>query len=117
MDIQMQEQIDNILKAFKSFNLGENLGIDDKDKDGDYWANSWYEFQAKEGIETFIGYLFLSGLMYRELWLKYKELGNISFHDLNKSYGDIFCWRDSYMYLQEMAIIRKKENLWMNFSL
>lgn len=40
MDIQMQEQIDNILKAFKSFNLGENLGIDDKDKDGDYWAKS-----------------------------------------------------------------------------
>lgn len=79
-----------IVKQFQSYYHYQGYENDnDMDKDETYWAAVWQEFLEKEGVETFIPYIYKTGCLYPRLWETYKLKGNIPFDEAEALSGNL----------------------------
>jgi len=71
-----------ILKAFKNFYLAQDselLLLPKEDKTEGYWSDMWFDFKKVEPFETFLPYLFYTGLVTQEHWEAFVKYGSFSF--------------------------------------
>lgn len=102
MTTPLQLILDAFSNYYESLKDEEHYSYPKGEKNDCYWHNVWYGFYGTEGIETFIPYLFHRGLLPREIWNTYQELGNLPFKQLddlvNKGRcSDVMDWLDTLM--------------------
>lgn len=77
--------LQHIIERFQSFYQEDNVD----QKDDVYWAAKWHEFLDKEGLKTFLPYIFKTGCLYYRLWEVYKLKGNLSFNQAEVLSGNV----------------------------
>ena len=69
---------------YESLKGEEHYSLPKKLKGEDYWSDVWFDFKKVEEFETFLPYLFHTGLLGQELWNVYQEEGNLSFSTIDR---------------------------------
>ena len=89
---------DTIIEAFKAYYQCQPNYLPKNEKDGDYWSNTWSRFLEVKGFETFLPYLFQSGLLYEEMWKVFQANPHKTFAEVDKLAGERMDWLDSLLY-------------------
>jgi hypothetical protein len=106
MTTPLQLILDAFSKYYDSLKDEEYYSYPKNQHREDYWSDTWFEFLHVEPFETFLPYIFHTGLLCRETWLCYKEYGNLPFSVLDKIAGGGY--EDAVMDYQDTALTQPR---------